>query len=190
MHMFRFIFILTLLFGYPLVINAGSLKDYSVYATNLQFKVAKKLARKHKIKLCGMGGGMIDQVNKINLRFQINFPLTKEQLRRILVDCTEELLTAFNSDTKIRPYLCTYPFRNVSIIIFCSDMDRGSLFHPDISTVSFLNEVVTYRTSDEDGIRYKTEVEESYAEAKAIVERERQQFYQKNIGECLNDDKK
>jgi hypothetical protein len=145
---------------------------YVTLAEEIQGSVARKLAKRYDMSLFGLGGGMADSVNIICLSFQIRKPLTKEELRYILIDCVEEILAAFNANEEIRPYLLNYPFlpKNVEMVIFITDPTGRDLYDPTIAVASATNGKVNYFTNDPDNeFRYKSEFTESYEEALKIV---------------------
>lgn len=147
-------------------------RDYADIAREIRSNVGKKLSKKHRINLIGVGGGMMGSVYMIGLSFQVRHRLEREEARYLVVDCTEELLAAVNSNEAIRPYLRDYPFttKNVEIAIFSVQADRGEVFDPYIRVASISeSEDIYYRTKEPNKIRYKNEYCEPYAEARAKV---------------------
>ena len=82
--------------------------------------VAAKLAKRYNMRLIGVTGGLARRVNVLGLSFQIRGPLSKEQLRAIVVDCVEEFLLPINTNERLRPSLKNYPFtaNEIEIKIF------------------------------------------------------------------------
>ncbi|MFI0434638.1 MAG: hypothetical protein ACH350_02780, partial [Parachlamydiaceae bacterium] len=83
-------------------------RDYADIAREIRTDVGKKLSKKHQMDLIGVGGGMMGSVYMIGLSFQIRHPLNRNEARARIVDCTEELLAAINSNEEIRPFLKNY----------------------------------------------------------------------------------
>ena len=90
--------------------------------------VAAKLAKRYNMRVIGIGGGLAGGVNRLGLSFQIRGPLSKEQLRAIIVDCVEEYLLPINTNERLRPSLKIYPFTadQIEIEIFVVDQSGGT----------------------------------------------------------------
>ncbi len=95
-------------------------RDYADIAREIRGNVGKKLSKKHRMNLIGVGGGMMGSVYMIGLSFQVRHPLEQNEVRYLIVDCAEELINAVNANEEIRPYLRDYTFttKNVQIFIF------------------------------------------------------------------------
>ncbi|BBI17204.1 hypothetical protein [Neochlamydia sp. S13] len=69
-------------------------------------KTSKKLQKKYSMRTIGTGIGMPDGVvTMLALSFEKTGPLSREEGRRIIVDCVQEMLQIINTDERIRPYL-------------------------------------------------------------------------------------
>jgi hypothetical protein len=109
------------------------------------------------------------------MSFELDRPLTREEARRIIVDCADEYSSAVNNDDQIRPYLETYPFKGIEIRIFTRNADGNNVYHPYISVVSFIKGMFKYCTDNPvDKYDYKTIHRESYEEAKEILKQQAQ----------------
>jgi hypothetical protein len=149
--------------------------EYAQRACMLRAKAAQALSDRHEMNQIGTAGGMIDSVRMVGAGFQKVGSLSKDELRKIIVDCVDEFLVVFNEDEEIRSDLQNYPFesKNIEINIFVMTSDRGFVYYPDICTASFANGEISFRThikvdGDEIG-RYETDSEETYEEALSIV---------------------
>jgi hypothetical protein len=147
-------------------------RDYEDMANEISAKVAKKLAKKHHMDWIGEGGGMMDSVNMIALSFRIHHPLDRDEARKRIIDCVEELLAAVNANEEIRPFLKNYPFttENVQVAIFSELADGGKVFDPYITVVSVdESNYITFRTKEPNKVLYKHRHHELYSEARAML---------------------
>lgn len=146
--------------------------EYVVIAQEIRANMAKKLSKRHKMRVIGMTGGLADCVNILGLSFQIQGPLAKEQLREILIDCVEEFLAIINSNERLRPNLKNYPFspKEIEITLFVIGRNEEDIFDPFIGVAYTTGGKLVYNTVDKDDtFSYKSEAEESYEEALNIV---------------------
>ncbi len=136
-------------------------------ADSIQEAVGDRLAARHKMKLIGQSGALFGTINELGFRFQITGPKTKEELREILVDCTEELVNAVNQTEGISQYLPSYPFtiEQADIDVFLYDEQNGDLIYPLYCTAGINQGRLQFYTVDKYGMGYKTRESESYEEA-------------------------
>lgn len=149
---------------------------YIVQADQIRDEIETRLVErymKYQLSVIGDVGGMAGgRVNTLGLRLRVIGPLSKDELREILVESVEMFLDALNGNEEIRPFLKIYPFTEdrISIMIYVADKNGEKLYSPDISVVMNYNEVIDYSTYDrENEYKYKTEETESYKEALKIV---------------------
>lgn len=169
-----FLSISVILISCVLPTNYGMPKNERIVGRLLQ-KVAKQLESKHKFQTIatniGMPGGVVEL---LGLDFQICRLLTKEEARKMLIDCAEQLLSAINSDEELHPYLKRHPFtvEDISLIIFIVDKVGNDVYHPNIDTAQISRGILEYTTTDAvDTFTYRTRINESYEEAlKAVKE--------------------
>lgn len=167
--LFFFIASLTVSFDF---FKSKKQRDYEVIANEITASVAKKLTKKHKMDLIGEGGGMMGSIYMIGLSFQIDHPLERSEARERILDCVEELLTAFNSNQEVRPFLKNYPFttENVQVAIFSVTKDGREVYDPYIAVVSVdQNNYITFRTEEPNNKSYKNRHKEPYAEALSML---------------------
>lgn len=147
-------------------------RNHADMAREIRSVVGNKLAKKHKMDVIGVSGGMMGSVYIIGLRFQIHHPMDRNEARERIVDCVEEMLAAVNANEEIRPFLKNFPFteKNIDIAIFTNYPDGREVFDPDVRVVS-VNKLgyVTYRTEEPNGhlYEYKSVYRELYSEALA-----------------------
>ena len=141
---------------------------------NLLHQIEISLTKKYKIKAIAtdvsMPGG---DVRLLGLDFAIRGPLSKEQIRKILIDLVQEFLANVNSDETVRPYLIHYPFKieNINITLFLKDAKGYGIDDPSIGIAEISRGILAYETIFRtDGMpSIKTAAEESYEEALKVV---------------------
>lgn len=101
--------------------------------------------------------------NTIGTSFKLFQTISKEDGRKILVDCVKELLKEINSNTKLLPYLKPSPFTaaNIEVTLYVYQPDGAGTLHPDIAIFLIRNEVISYQ--------YYTEEKENYKDALKII---------------------
>lgn len=110
--------------------------------------VAKDLEKKYKMQLSGtsvaMPGGI---VKKFCLAFHIKGPLSKDDIRKILVHSAQDFLSDINSNKKIKPYLIHFPFEmnNVEITLFLNDSQGSGLNNPHVGIAEISNAILQYK---------------------------------------------
>ena len=137
-------------------------------------KTSTYLAKKYQMSIGGKGGQIIDgKVKEISVLFiRQKGPVSLEEGRKMIVDCVEEFISAYNSNPRVRPFLYNSPFgpKNFSISIIYYNENLGEIFFPDITVFSASRGEVGYCTNDpEKEFGYKTEVYEPYEEALALA---------------------
>jgi hypothetical protein len=137
-------------------------------------QTAKSVDKKYKISACGTGismpGGI---VKEMGLAFDADQKFSKDQLRILLLQISEELLQNINSNVEIQPFLVKKPFtiENVEIIIYNKDNGRF-IYDPEIAVAAIDSGQVVYHTNDpENKFDYKNSYDESYQEALEIVQK-------------------
>jgi hypothetical protein len=124
---------------------------------------ARCLQQRHHIKHFGDGAAMFGGIlRELGISFQIVGPLTKEQLRSILVDCATELLCTINANENLRPYLIHYPFTidQVTIKLFVVDERGYGIEPPKIAIAKAMKGKLTYVTLGSEIGSYKIVGEE------------------------------
>jgi hypothetical protein len=99
--------------------------------------------------------------------------MSKDEGRKMVVDCVNEFLREINSDPKMQPFLITNPFTalNVEIHIYVYTSDKKDLFYPNIRVFTAARGKIRYATkTPEIKFGYYTDEEESFEEAVQIVE--------------------
>ena len=119
-------------------------------AYKLRSEAAHNISRERNLELIGTGGGMIDTVNCLSLSFQLHHEVEQEEAREVVVYATEELLRVVNSDEKIRPYLCHYPFTasDVEIWLWIKRPDKSDVSEGEIRFILSSDNKVIYKTKN------------------------------------------
>lgn len=135
-------------------------------------KIAKKLTEKYsdyKLRATSdtiaMPGGI---VKCLGINFQIRGPLSKEEIRKVLIALAHDFNKIVNEDEGVRPYLKEYPFpiERVEISLFLRTSTNGDIDDPEIGIAGIINGEIDYMTQDHSKIpSFKTEIVETYAEA-------------------------
>ncbi|MBS4168086.1 hypothetical protein [Parachlamydia sp. AcF125] len=134
-------------------------------------KVGWKIEKKHKLVVRGSGSGSSpggSYINNFALSFNAYGPLSHEQLRKLLIECANELVREIDLEKKLEPFLIKkpYPIENVQIIIFNSDTNGMEVNDPFIAVAQISKGILTFRTIDpENKFKFKNEFKETYEEA-------------------------
>jgi hypothetical protein len=132
-------------------------------------KAAKLIQEKYNIRPSGVGVAMPGgPIQEVTLCFDTKYPNTKEQLRELLINISQELLDQINRNKELQEFIKEPPFtiKNVQIIIYNHDKDGKEIYDPNISGAQIAQGVLTFRTVDKsDTFRFKNQFEESYDEA-------------------------
>jgi hypothetical protein len=86
------------------------------------------MEKKYNLYCFGNGGGFFERVNKIIIDFKTQGPKSLEELRELIIDITEDLLSRYNTNEEIRPYLKNYPFTVMNLdlsILLCDENGKS-----------------------------------------------------------------
>jgi hypothetical protein len=132
-------------------------------------KNAKFLSKKYKMRAIvtnvAMPGGV---VKLLGLDFQIQGPITKNELRKILINSANDFISTINQNKDIHQYLEHNPFdiNAMDITLFLIDSEGDSINHPDIRVASIRDNKLTYKTYITTDIpKLISREEETYEEA-------------------------
>jgi hypothetical protein len=167
------LFILTTIFliftGYTMSLQYEYLSQEEKIVNNILDNTARIIEKKYKIQPSGEGAAMPEGVIRdLTLTFDTKGPFTKDYLRKLLIECAQELLNQINTNKSIQPFLEKIPFtiENVQIIIYNRDKNGREAFDPEISTARISQGVLIYRTVDSsDTFKFKNRFNETYDEA-------------------------
>lgn len=135
----------------------------------LLYHIANTFEKKYNLNAIAtnvsMPGGV---VKKLGLDFQIHGPLSKEELRKILVALAQEFLNFVNEDVDVRFFLKQYPFeiKNIEITLFLIDSKGFEIKDPNIGISGISNGKLDYQMLIFTDIPIvKNESEETYDDA-------------------------
>ncbi len=140
-------------------------------------EACSEISHKYGMQCIGSGGAMMYEIESLNLMFCIKKPLEKDEARKIIVDSVNIFLNKINNNNYISKYLIKYPYDldNVTLSILIYNLDGTRRYHPQLSAVSIVKGDVGYSTNDrENKWVYKETTEESFEEAKRILEEQKQ----------------
>jgi hypothetical protein len=128
--------------------------DYQISPTektvnSLLDKNAKFLSKKYKMRAIATNVAMPGDVVKIlGLHFQIQGPLTKNELRKLLINMAKDFISTINENKDIYQSLEHNPFdiKALDITLFLIDSNSIDIEHPHIGTASIKYGVLTYKT--------------------------------------------
>jgi hypothetical protein len=116
--------------------------------------------------ILGSGGGMMEDVKKINLHFWSKGNCSLNEARILFVGKAELLLSMVNCDEKLRPYLHTFPFttENIEFSITFYELFPSQRSN-DIYMVFLSRGKIVYTKYDFKKNEHVTFFNESYSEA-------------------------
>ena len=138
--------------------------------------VNKTLSSRHNMNMGGFREATHRDDKKyktMGLCFQIQRPVSKEEGRKLLIDCAEELLSQINTHPDFQQFMHEYPFtvKNIEIVMYVSTETGGTIYHPEIAIFSLVNGQLCYRTNTpENRYIFFSKEKETYEEALRIIE--------------------
>jgi hypothetical protein len=111
----------------------------------------------------------------MGLEFDSRQRLSKQQIRKLLIEFSKELLHNINTNEEIQPYLTKIPFtlENIQIIIYNHDEQGDWIYDPEIGVGRVHRGLISYSTNDPDNeFGYKNNFEETYEEALKLIQEE------------------
>jgi hypothetical protein len=146
-------------------------EDYEKLADKITHKVATQLLIEKDMHLIGIGGQMMDDIQMMEMSFEICRPIDIPKARQLLISAIRKYLSEINNDEKIHPYLHQYPFtdQNIEIRIWIRNPDGSRVALDKIYYVSAINGILRYYIDDPEKFSRKLVHEESYGEALRFV---------------------
>ena len=129
----------------------------------------------------GIGGGFLENVNKLRIHFVVVGSFTVEEARRFLYQTSQQFLKKINDDEEIRPYLSDYPFtaNNLSYSFFVRNEDSQKVifesfedYDGHVSDFGIYEGKISYSISTQDKLGYQDVHRETFAEAEEILRNE------------------
>lgn len=137
-------------------------------------QTVKVLEKRHDIHFCGMGMGGMEELSSLTLSFQVKRILSKNEARKMILNCIEEILKNINSNEEIKPYLTNFPFsyENISISLYLKTKKGEPIYHPNISIAASNSLGLEFNTiAEENEYSFKERAKETYEEALQLVHR-------------------
>ena len=165
------------------VLNVSILQSKQVYTTwptqsgHISDKtiqnISKKLHTQYGLELIGVGGGLSHTITNIFMDLSTKQPTTLENARKQMLDILELCIQEINNHITWAPYFDEYPVTKNSISIYLHMVNKkgGELPLGTFNVVGWSYNRLWYNVSREKWAPYL--LEETYEEAKAIVEAER-----------------
>ena len=174
--------------------------NYTVYATEVLNTFISEMESEFNFSCMGSGGGMPYNVRSLTVMFSSNEKVDIVKARYLGVTSVHKLLYLVNNHEQIRPYLNRYPFTANDINISISFYDRKgkrNLRRDGLGAIRLLSGTVFYEVAEMQKVHdpglicgktgkflrapretkeigFKEVLRETYEEAEAIVEREKQ----------------
>ncbi len=150
----------------------------SFYIDKVTAKTAKELHKQYKIRAVAFGAAAMEEVECLDLHFQVDRKLSKDEIRLLLVNCVNEMVKNVHQCEGIQPYLLPEGFseKNVEIVLFFKD-GKNEIYYPDVRVAASYTGQLEFRTKiPEQEYGYHTDERESFQEAVAILESQGKRF--------------
>ena len=145
---------------------------------HLLYRMIRRLGDRHELHYTGRSGSSDNGIyKKLGLSFQIFKTLSKDEGRKLLIDCSQEFLKEIHSDPAMQDYIpLEFTASNIEMIICAAQSDGQTVFYPDIRIFALSKGTVQYLTkSPEQEYGFFTREEETFEEALHIVEAQNQE---------------
>ena len=159
----------TLLAMSPLTSEAPPL--YEMLAHRITLNTAQEIHAHTLFEPIGLGGGMIHNIQTMSLLLRTYKPVTLENARRIIVECTEAYLKRINSNKEVKSFLAEYPFSAKRIDLTVLVLDEEDHFKLGGSLANFYleNGKIVYKVANLEAKKLEIVHEESYEDALSIT---------------------
>jgi hypothetical protein len=152
-------------------------KNYSKLSSKILDEFSNKILKENGLEISFIGGSYTTDVRCILIYYKCKKKLNITEARKLFVQCVEDLISRYNSNKEIRPYLHMYPFtiRNINFGISFDEDINNRVKSPYISLMFSGNDGIRpdfltfYSTIDGDVVNQKEIYEEPYTESVKIV---------------------
>ncbi len=146
-------------------------RDYVKIVDEITAEYKNEVIKQYNLVLLGEGGGMMGDIQRISLTFNMYRSLNLAEARNLIVKLEERYLEMLNDNKDVRPYLHNYPFapKSLKIAITFSSPEKNFVLPPDIANVVVLDGEVCYRTYNKEKKMLDEIFSESYEDAYKIV---------------------
>jgi hypothetical protein len=164
-----------ILLALSLVASLHAEEKHAKLAGKLIYKYCKEITKANKaLRVTGTGGRMMGDIQQIAISCFLYKHLTVSDARRLYVDMGEQFLALINNDEAIRPYMHEYPFtaKNFELLISVMDPITKTFSAQGVALILLVEkkEIICYEAYDHKLDKFITLHEETYAEARAIVQ--------------------
>ena len=146
----RIIFLLINIFF--LKFNLMSESNYINYVNEMQKKFSSNITKKYGLNCVCASGGLFKEISSLSVEFQsCGDPLTKEMLRKLLMEISKLFLNDINTNSLIKPHMKKFPFDHSDITIMIYNVNNKGVewFFPNIAVSQIRNSKIYYYYEDE-----------------------------------------
>lgn len=158
------------------IVNQSNSLDYIKIVDQITAKIEERFSKCCNIEPLAGNDRIATWEERPSLEFQIVGPLTKNELRVILIEWVDEFLALINTNEKLRPFLKKFPFTANEIDVGIHVIDENkehSVFDPYIFRAIARSGKLYFNTLDKKNM-YEiktTEVEDFETAQKILKER-------------------
>jgi hypothetical protein len=163
-YLFPFLFLLTAF--------AHREPDYCKMVDRITENYLKEMAEPRGLTLSGYGGAMMDDIQRVTLRFLSHDALNVDEARILYVEMMGEFLRRINCHEKVRPHLHNFPFEddNIKLTISFVNSEGHTIRDGHVALMSIARDHKLYFAAYNPDIEdFYTLCEESYEEARRKV---------------------
>ncbi|CDR34450.1 hypothetical protein [Criblamydia sequanensis] len=180
-------FVLSFVFFSHLCLSENQ-PDYIQLVKEMNKPFISKIQNEHKLFLTGFGGKLMENVKGLSFTFTHYGILSKDVLRKLLIELSIQYLDRINNNLELRPFLDNYPFlsENLSLNIYVMSKDADEVFYPNYCAGELFKGNLYFVADDEMNPlgASKLEEKESYEQAREIVF---QQYEDKKLNNKKNE---
>ena len=151
-------------------------EDYEHIADGITARTAQKLKKEKGVVCIGTGGGMMGNIYNMHMGFQFFHEVDLQEARKLLVSVIDEYLYEINSSTRVRPYLCEYPYtvKGIEISIWIQKPNGSDVPLDEIDYISAIDGVLTYYLCNApEDYKRRSIHQEIYEQAVEIINKEK-----------------
>lgn len=168
-----FIFILFAIADCDKISESNKVSESDKAEFRLIYRMIKKLGDRHELRYAGRSVSFDKGVyKKLGLDFQICKILSKDEGRKMLIECSQEFLKEIHTDPAMQDYIHSeFSASNIELIICVAQSNGEVVFYPKIRIFALSGDKIQYLTKSPDQeYGFFTREEETFEEALRIVE--------------------
>ncbi len=118
----------------------------SLIVTSLTKIVAEKLFLKENLRLVGSGGQMMNEIEKLIMKFDYGQEIDLNKARQLIIIAIQSYLEEINQSKEIRRYLKNYPFtpNNIEVGIYVHKPDGSKVPKNKLFYISAIDSIIYY----------------------------------------------